>query len=203
MRCGSGFQFQAIKTAHDNNAEVAGIELVPQWGSDAASIASVLSNPNGFQNLFFHLLTLGQQAFTTLPARQQLRLADNEVQCLSIPVLIYGDDQVQNGKLSSLILSGNRLTNSVGWTCFIQSVTRCLLFGNQIVNEARVERLSLSLDDSALTSAEIALMANVLQSGAQVIRSTLSENPFGPYPNPDTKVPSPLTAWSYLNTQVL
>jgi hypothetical protein len=117
-------------------------------------------------------------------------VADNELHNLtSAAILVLGDDQLQNGKVSSLVMSGNRLDTSISFTSLenrilldlgkpgsekffaaliylyffsaanIGLVTRCVISGNMILNQARLgegvpARGSFLLNDLALPIAE-------------------------------------------------
>jgi len=133
-----------------SSAVVSAVEINPQWSQS-------ISNPGlltGFENLYAQLAALGEQAYST-PSPLQLRVEDNEMQGLSLgAVLILGEDQIQNGKVSSLMMSGNRLASSIQLspsfgpnqpfaatsdyfvvTAAIIAVSRCVVSENLITNE--------------------------------------------------------------------
>jgi hypothetical protein len=156
-------QFQGGTLAPPNYAMICAVEIVPQWGAawplpleEIRPGRVLVSGP--FFNLFAQLTQLAQQAFAGLAASPlQLRLTDNEMHGLaSTAILVLGDDQFQNGNVSTLMMSGNRLDATVSrrnffvfpnpdtasWfalfmsTATISSVTRCVVNANMILNES-------------------------------------------------------------------
>jgi hypothetical protein len=132
-------------------AVVSAIEINPQWSQSSSNPGSL----PGFENLYAQLAALGEQGYTSL-SPLQLRVEDNEAQGLSLgSVLILGEDQLQNGMVSSLMMSGNRLASTIQLsptfaeakqppavtsdyfmvTAAIASVSQCVVSGNLIANE--------------------------------------------------------------------
>jgi hypothetical protein len=198
--------FEGGSTSPDHNAKISAIQIDPQWGIDAATIIGE-GGPNvtGFADLYFQSLTLGQQAYAELTANPlQLRIAENEMQRLSTSAIqVLADDQMQNGKISSLMMTGNRLYNSQGTvaTGFVSLLTRCVVSANMIVNEAAQDRVSFLLYDLPLPAPQVAVIGNLFQGEIDI---EVGNSPAtAPYPNPSDGQASPLKDWSYLNTQLL
>jgi hypothetical protein len=198
-------QFVGANISTDNNAKIAAVEVDPQWQAASPSL-----NLNAWQNFFAQLVALGVQGFATLPiAPIQLRVMDNDMRgASSVTVLILGDDQVQNGKLSSLMMTGNRLSNQLLFstdhdpsrryfvaTATLLAITRCVVSGNMIVNEAPtpLDRTSFLLDDSVLPAAEVVVMSNVFQGDVAIVPEHYPSN---------SQVPFPMNSWRFLNTVV-
>jgi hypothetical protein len=133
-----------------SSAVVSAVEINPQWSQSISNPGSL----TGFENLYAQLAALGEQAYST-PAPLQLRVEDNQMQGLALgALLILGGDQVQNGQVSSLMMSGNQLASSIQLspsfgpnqlfaatsdyfvvTAAIIAVSRCVVSGNLITNE--------------------------------------------------------------------
>jgi hypothetical protein len=105
-------RFVGTTSGHDSNAKVAAVEVNPLWSTEM--VAPLISTSNEFQTFLAQLVVLGAQGFAGLPTSPaQVRIADNDVSALtSVAVLIWGDDEVQNGRRGSLLMSGNRLLNT-------------------------------------------------------------------------------------------
>jgi hypothetical protein len=150
-------QFAAANTT--SMAMVSAVEINPQWSQSVSNPGSA----TGFENFYGQLAALSQQGYADL-APLQMRIADNEMHGLSsVAVLVLGEDQVQNGKVSSLMMTGNQLDSIIQLgpsfavsaqtslnlavlpaasradyflvTAAIVSVRRCVVSANLITNE--------------------------------------------------------------------
>ena len=189
------------------DAKVSAIELDPQWATPGSTYpgGSGDARINEYWNLFMNLFSLGHQAFASLAVLPlQLRITENEMHGLgSIAVLVLGDDRLQNGKVSSLTMTGNRLNSASsgflqgeGVTIFdtvvsITAVLRCVISGNQILNT--VKRYSLYLSNVSTLKPGVVVMSNLFQ-GYLAIGPPRSQT--------DPTVPAPLNTWDYLNTVI-
>jgi hypothetical protein len=169
------FQGTAPQSYSDPNATISSIEIDGQW-SGVPLQQSFLNQagttiPNSlFVNFLTQMTQLAQQAFVSSPTVPlRLRLTDNELHCsTSVPLLLLGDDQLQNGNVSSMMMTGNRLDTTIPFsgadnTAFltlstqeqflasaflvyvyffsaanISLVTRCVISGNLIVNNSSI-----------------------------------------------------------------
>jgi len=186
-------------------AKVSAVERDPQWAFPVGVYPGGYGDPrtSEFWNLFRNLFLLGQQAFANLAVLPlQVRVAENEMRGLSsIAVLLLGDDQIQNGKVSSLTMSGNRLNStSAGFTdgfsifdsvVATTAVLRCTVSGNEILNTA--SRCSLCLANLANLKPGVVVMSNLFQGYTRIL-------PFRSQTDPN--VPAPLNNWDYLNTVI-
>ncbi|MGC2635550.1 MAG: DUF6519 domain-containing protein [Acidobacteriaceae bacterium] len=106
---------------------VAAIAVVPQWNLNTAS-ATTQANAE-LVSFWVQLEELAEQPYASLtltPA--QLRIEDNEIQALASPaLLLVGDDSLINGRTGSLMMTGNRLSN----TNFNQVAVAIARFGEQ------------------------------------------------------------------------
>jgi Malectin domain/Family of unknown function (DUF6519) len=200
-----------------NQAKISAVEIDPEWAvpgmaSQGDTFGSLTSE---FKLLLMELLTLGQQAFANLAVSPfQLRVTENEMNGLrAVAVLVLGEDQIQNGKVSSLMLNGNRLSGDVrlrsdsqlvpvnaGPGAFgpyleavaaVASVTRCIATGNMILNTAGAKQRSFILDDRAIPAPQLVVMSNLLKGFPWVI-------PDRSFPN----APAPMNSWGFLNTTI-
>lgn len=202
-----------------NQAKISAVEIDPEWAvpSMASQGDTFGSLTSEFKLLLMELLTLGQQAFANLAVSPfQLRVTENEMNGLrAVAVLVLGEDQIQNGKVSSLMLNGNRLSSDVrlssgnqpappnlgsGAFAFlpyleavaaVASVTQCITTGNMILNTAGAKQLSFILDDRSIPAPQLVVMSNLLQGFPWVI-------PDRSFPN----APAPMNSWGFLNTTI-
>jgi hypothetical protein len=195
----------------DINAKISAVAVDPQWTGNISNLGGFQSagaSPtiNEFQNFFGQLTALGQQGFANLkvPA-PRLRLTENTMTGLSFQaVFVLGDDAIQNGKLSSLMMSGNRLDSHFSVrtgqlrilfaaTAIIVSVAECVVSGNLILNNTQNSDFttSLFLSDGHIPLPRIAVTGNVLRG-----------MPFVDPPRypAGSNVPPPMDSWNFLNT---
>jgi hypothetical protein len=221
-------QFTAAPGSPDQNAKVGAVEVDAQWSAALANPGSLQGGSGAtriteIQNFFAQSLALAEQGFATLtmPARQ-LRIAGNEMQGLtSTAVLLFGDDGVQNGLVSSLVMNGNRLDSTAVspatsdqvqgqtpgdaifyWlsTVAIAAVTRCVVSGNMAtVSGWQIGGLfdffdlpwAFLLDDTALPAAAVSVMANMFGAPMVVVPNR---------PAQIAALPNPAGTWQFLNT---
>jgi hypothetical protein len=159
-------QFTGTSVGSDQNAKISALEVDPQWTGavPAIDLQPGATTVTGLVNFFVQLAEVAQQGFAGVTVTPlQLRVSDNEIHGLSAPaLLILNDDLVQNGRTSSLVMTGNRVDavlpfvettvqgglKDVGeraffgpyiyfqFTVFIYCVTRCAVTGNMILNNA-------------------------------------------------------------------
>ena len=144
-------QFAGTTDGADHNAKISAIEVIPQWSE--AAITSVINQGSAsgavYSNLYTQLSVLAQQAYAVTPAPPlRLRLTDNELQGLSSTgFLVLWDDQLQNGDVSSLMMTGNRLSMSMPRLTAALETLRSLwkqaLAGGQINPQLAVDLASL------------------------------------------------------------
>jgi hypothetical protein len=200
-------QFVGNPSATDSNPKISAIAVEPQW-TGRVPLFGQLSE---FQRFLAQLAILGAQGYANQsPPALYARIADNEMRGLSAPaVLVLGDDQVASATAGSLTLTANRLASRIaysqrenaleflfGSTGTVAGVTRCVVTGNQILNEAtNADRLSFLLNDLNLPAAEIAVMSNVFQGRLVVFPNRYAAN------DPNAP-PFPMNGWDFLNTVV-
>jgi hypothetical protein len=117
-------EFTGIAGLGDGNAKCSAIEILPEWSPDFISFInqSIAGGQiDDVQNFFLQIVLLAQQGFLgTNSLAMQLRVESNEMQALSsVGLMILGSDSVQNGAISSLIVTGNRLSGSLSLYQFI------------------------------------------------------------------------------------
>ncbi|MGC2403620.1 MAG: DUF6519 domain-containing protein, partial [Acidobacteriaceae bacterium] len=100
-------------TSDTNNAAINAIGVVPQWNLPSLPNSTGQANVEVL-NFFFQLTQLAEQAYAVLTwTAPQLRVQDNEMQGLAASgLLVLGDDNVLNGQVGSLMMTGNRMSNS-------------------------------------------------------------------------------------------
>ncbi len=229
-------EFTGTSAGSDNNAKIGAVELDPQWnGNEPLSANGERSNRSLQETAVFftQLVQLSQQGYVvTAASPASFRIDRNEIQCLVSPgVMVMGDDQVLLAKTSSVMMSGNRLEGTIAasiqeriiladegpvqasFYCVgaIASVTRCVVSGNMLINDAQAEgnafaegigqRLSFILDDpsgSPLTpttpAPELIISGNLFQGRVFITPARF---------DPAEKVPSPMNSWNFLNTVVV
>lgn len=195
----------------DIDAKIAAVAVEPQWNSGLSSyLLPYYGNSAGIFDFYWQLAQLAQEGFILSPVSPlRLRMEDNEMQGLSAPgILVLGDDQVQNSKVSSVMMTGNRVVSTASganlsllsiYVALIVSVTRCVVSSNILVSEAsdykKVSFQLLSGESAPLTQTvpppEIMVSANVFQGQVAITPSR--------YPDA-TQVPAPMNTWDFLNT---
>jgi hypothetical protein len=205
---------------------VGAVEIDAQWSRALANPVSLQAGSGTtriteIQNFFAQSLALAEQGFATLtmPSRQ-LRITDNEMQGLtSTAVLVFGDDRVQNGLVSSLIMNGNRLDSTATlptatdqvqgqtfgaatfyWfaTAAVANVTRCVVSGNMVTVAGwqpggfpiEIQHAFL-LDDTALQAAAVSVIGNLFGAPMVVIPDR---------PPQIAALPNPAGTWQFLNS---
>jgi hypothetical protein len=207
-------------TATVDNAKISAVEVDPQWNG---VVPTALSSQNSEAiDFYIQLAQLAQQGFVSSAASPlSLRMDRNEMLGLSAAgVVVLGDDQAQNPKTSSLLMTGNRLSTAfevgifealipvpVYFSCCaaIGSVTRCVVSSNIILNEAVLGnneevRYSFLLQDgvsaplaNTVPPPEIMVSANVFQGRVVIAPDRVL---------PKGDIPSALSSWDFLNTVV-
>jgi hypothetical protein len=187
--------FSAAPSSQDHNAKVSAIEIESQWSSDFVS--TTLLTGTEIQNFCAQITVLAEQGFAGMTAMPPaLRIDANEMGGLtSSGILLLGDDAVQNGHISSLMMSGNRLAGVVPQMAVakLDDISRCVVSGNTILNlETKPDyRVSLELDDRTVPTPQIAVAGNLLQGLRKIFPSR--------YPD-DSTLTYPMNSWDFLNT---
>ena len=212
----------------DHQAKVSAVEVEAQWdGLVPWPYVAASDFPNAtsgeIQDFIAQLAQLGQQGFAGAAAGPLALRADaNEMTGLVAPgLLVLAEDQVQNGVVSSLMMSGNRMTALIpapleGFdrpgvfflaTASIMLVTRCVVCGNMILNEApstpaytekNLGPISLLLNSDEGDALNYqAPLPEVSVSGNVFLGVTSIEPPrFAAA----SGVPPPMNQWNFLNT---
>ena len=197
----------------DIDAKIAAVAVEPQWNFGLLSFFLPYYSSPGVFDFWWQLAQLAQQGFANSPASPlRLRMDDNEMQELSaVGILVLGVDQVQDPKVSSVIMTGNRVASAPSdtglralslfndYVAFIAAVTRCIVSSNMFLNEgADPKRACFTLESGAsapytqtVPAPEIMVSANVFQGQIEIIPSR--------YPDA-TVVPVPMNTWDFLNT---
>ena len=215
-------QFTGTNLGTDANAKISAAALDPQWNGIFSGAPLLQQNPafvHGSTELlqfYVQLAQLSQQGFApSATPIADLRVTANEMQGLSAPgVLILGDDQVQHPKISSLMLNDNRMQAAVGLpaksafgginaiyfvsVAAVSLVTRCVVSGNMVVNDAqssaltdRQIRFSFVLNDAPDPAPGILVAGNLFQGRLVIQPDRFPAN---------TNVPAPMNSWNFLNT---
>ena len=187
-------------TATTNYASISAIEIDPQW--DLASLPDASSTGElELLNFFFQLEQLAEQGYAGLTLTPpQLRVQDNEMQGLpSACLMILGDDSVMNANVSSLLMTGNRLSSTINNETFLEylesmarvapsaevnalvelmaffctvtiiQVSQCLVSANMILNASKDTSVSFVLNDDPVASPQLAVMSNLFKGFMAVI----------------------------------
>ncbi|MGC2693039.1 MAG: hypothetical protein WA228_10110, partial [Desulfobaccales bacterium] len=152
-------------------------------------------------NFFFQLEQLAEQGYAGLTLTPpQLRVQDNEMQGLpSACLMILGDDSVMNANVSSLLMTGNRLSSTINNETFLEylesmarvapsaevnalvelmaffctvtiiQVSQCLVSANMILNASKDTSVSFVLNDDPVASPQLAVMSNLFKGFMAVI----------------------------------
>src|SRR5208283_5154563 len=212
----------------DHNAKISAVEIEPQWDG---SVPNPYIGESGYasyysgelQNFYSQLAQLGQQAYASqLTDPLRLRFDGNEMEGLVSPgVLVLAEDLLHNGRISTLMMSGNRISSIIPvprddfefpGACFLATAavmlaTRCVVSGNMILNdepasgpegEGKLRPISLLLDYNLFDALnyrspvpQISVTGNLLAGDALI-------DP--PHYGPNSGVPAPMNSWNFMNT---
>jgi Malectin domain len=104
-------QFAGTTEGSDPNAKISAAELDPTW-SGAPLLGS--GNESDSALFFDQLAQLAWQGYLPGPSPALFRVQDNEMEALRAPgFLLLGDDNVDNGNASSIIMTGNRIEGEI------------------------------------------------------------------------------------------
>jgi hypothetical protein len=217
--------FTGTSAGPDPNAKIAAVDLEPQWNGVMPAFftsGSALAAAGPVVTFYYQLCQLSQEAYTIYTSTPlNLRVTDNEMPGLvSAGVLILGNDAVLTPNTSALIMTGNRVFNSIAvrfepteydslgggayyfaTTTTIAGVTRCVLSTNMLNNAAGVYDVLGSC--LLINDYQGAPLTATVPAPALIISGNLFKGRLLIYPprySENSNVPYPMNSWDFLNT---
>jgi hypothetical protein len=215
----------------DLNAKISAVEIDPQWSGTLLPDPYRVSPDTKFVNYFTQLAQLAQQAFASLAnSPLRLRITDNELHGLSsLAFLVLWDDQLQNGNVSSLMMTGNRLDtllrfgNLEGFSsnttvsarnasdvyyfyflfaASVSLITRCVVSANMMLNQTTIS-VDQSRGSFLLNDTALPLPVAMIPAPQIAVMGNVFQGVVFIAPPRDALVspaPAPMNTWDFLNT---